>query len=237
MFIMLSKRHLLAILVILAIIIVGLSAVLSSASSQVISWAVVDKTIVIDAGHGGIFPGKISSDGTEEKDVNLAIAQYLQKYLTQSGCETIMTRTSDTQLSSPETSEQSLLAQQRDDLAARTAIATNVQADYFISIHCNSIPSAQWHGAQVFYRPDDEESMALAQTLQKTLTDQLKNTDRQAIVREDTYLFENLTMPAVIIECGFLSNPDEAELLKDDLYQQKIAHAIYLGISDYFAQN
>ena len=112
------------------------------------------------------------------------VVEYLQKYLTQSGCETIMTRTSDTQLSSPETSEQSLLAQQRDDLAARTAIATNVQADYFISIHCNSIPSAQWHGAQVFYRPDDEESMALAQTLQKTLTDQLKNTDRQAIVRD-----------------------------------------------------
>ena len=237
MFIMLSKRHLLAIAAVFILVSAGMLTIFANDSKQAISWTTAAETIVIDAGHGGIFPGKISSDGIEEKNINLAIAQYLEKYLLQSGCETIMTRTSDTQLAAANTDGQSLLSQQRNDLAQRTAIAANAQADYFISIHCNSIPSAQWHGAQVFYRPDDETSKALAETLQQYLTEQLENTDRKALVREDTYLFNNLEMPAVIVECGFLSNPEEAELLQDDLYQQKIAYAIYLGLSDYLAHN
>jgi len=204
-------------------------------TKEAISWTMATETIIIDAGHGGTFPGKISADGIEEKHINLTIAQKLQGYLAQSGCDIIMTRTTDTHLYTSQATDLSLLALQREDLQQRVAISTAANADYFLSIHCNSIPAEQWHGAQVFYRPDDPASKALAEDIQAQLIKILGNTDRKALPRTDTYLFEHLTMPAVIIECGFLSNLEETELLQDDLYQQKIAHAIYLGLSDYLA--
>lgn len=236
MYIILKKRT--VFIIALFFLIVSSAWLISNGKYSVdtpsISWAIADETIVIDPGHGGIFPGKISITANEEKNINLSIAQKLQSYLSSSGATIIMTRTTDTELCDTN-AELSLLNLQRADLQMRTDIAKQADADYFISIHCNSISSPQWHGAQVFYRPNDAESEALAIAIQNRLTEQLKNTDRQAIKRDDTYLFRNLDIPAVIVECGFLSNPIEDELLLDELYQQKIAHAIYLGISDYLS--
>ena len=110
------------------------------------------------------------------------------------------------------------------------------KADYFISIHCNSIPDEKWSGAQVFYNPEDPQSEKLAQAIQQMLITQLGDHDREALPREDTYLFRNATMPTVIIECGFLSNKEEAANLQDSAYQQQLAWAIYLGLNNYLAQ-
>lgn len=236
MYIIFSKRRFYAVLMLIICTFCTLFFIKSANHIPTLSWSIADETIIIDPGHGGIFPGKISASGINEKDINLQIAQKLQNCLIPSTAEVIMTRTGDNELYQENTTDTSLLLKQRADLKARTVIAAQAEADCFLSIHANSIPSAQWHGAQVFYRPNDPESKRLAIAIQNRLYEQLGNTDRQALAREDTYLFKNLTMPAVIIECGFLSNPEEAELLCDDLYQQKIAHAIYLGVSDYFSE-
>ena len=145
-----------------------------------------------------------------------------------------MTRNSDTDLVDPNLNG-SLLARQRSDLKKRVELAKEYDADLYISIHCNSTPSQVWSGAQTFYDPENEESEVLAKSIQGEIIEQLKNTKRQALVRRDTFLFENLEIPVVIIECGFLSNPKEAELLNQEEYQYRLAHAIYSGVVKYLA--
>ncbi len=228
------ERKKLLLLIPFALVIISVALFFSfDTTTSALSWQIADKTFVIDAGHGGIFPGKVSNSGIEEKEINLAIASYLQTLLTESGSITVMTRTSDDDLVPAEQNDAKLIVRQRADLQARTNIAAASQADFYISIHCNSAPSATWSGAQTFFAPDDPESAALAQAIQRSLTSQLKNTNRQAIVRNDTFLFEHLQIPSVIVECGFLSNDTEAALLNESAYQQKVAYAIYYGISDY----
>lgn len=235
MLLLLEKRRALFFLVIpLAIIFFIICLMLGFDQKQaVLSWHIADKTFIIDPGHGGIFPGKVSADGTEEKDINLAIANCLNELFAESGSVTIMTRTSDEDLVPADKNDAKLILRQRADLEARASIATASGADFYISIHCNSSPSSTWSGAQTFFAPDNPESAQLAQFIQQSLIKQLGNTDRQAIERKDTYLFEHLEIPSVIVECGFLSNPQETNLLRDPAYQHKIAYAIYCGISDY----
>lgn len=236
MFLMISKKRALTTLVLVLALTAGIVWWASTGlrgEQSVLSWRMADKTIIIDPGHGGLFPGKVSADGVLEKDVNLAIAQKLQALLVESGSITVMTRSDDTDLVPPDAESSKLIQKQRADLGARTDLAAAKDADLFISIHCNSIPTDKWCGAQTFYAPDDAESAYLAQAIQQSLKKQLQNTDREALVRQDTFLFKHLEIPAVIVECGFLSNEAEAALLQDAAYQQKIAYAIFCGISDY----
>lgn len=144
-----------------------------------------------------------------------------------------MTRRADTDLIPPESKEEKLLLQQRADLEQRIKMSEQSKADYFISIHCNSIPNDKWQGAQTFYNPEDPESQKLAQAIQQMLVEQLGDYDREALPREDTYLFKNAAVPTVIVECGFLSNQEEAAKLQDPAYQQQLAWAVYLGINNY----
>lgn len=203
-----------------------------------LSWTMAEKTFLIDPGHGGTFPGRVNADQILEKDINLDIALRLDQLLEETGARVIMTRRADIDLVPQEKKEERLLLQQRADLEQRIQIGSQSHADYFISIHCNSIPNEKWCGAQVFYNPNDPESKLLAQSIQQMLTDQLGDHARNALPREDTYLFRNATIPTVIVECGFLSNDDEAAKLQDPAYQQQLAWAIYLGINQYLsAQN
>lgn len=201
---------------------------------QTLSWVVASKKIIIDPGHGGIFPGKVGKNDLREKDINLEVAKKLVKFLNESGAMVIMTRNTDRDLVDSNIAGRFLL-KQRSDLQNRVKLSKEYNADIFISIHCNSIPSERWSGAQTFYDPENKESEILAKTIQSELIKQLKNTKRQALIRRDTYLFENLEIPAVIIECGFLSNPKEAELLSQNEYQYRLAFAIYSGIVKYLA--
>ena len=185
------------------------------------------KNIVIDAGHGGWDPGKVATDGSKEKDINLEIAKKLQTYLEQSGSFVLTTRITDTALSESK----------RDDLKQRKELANSSNIDLLISIHQNSFPSSSVKGAQVFYYDGKDESKVLAECIQERLKSIDNTNNRVAKANSSYYLLKQTNIPAVIVECGFLSNLEEGELLKSEEYQEKIAWAIYCGILDYYNED
>lgn len=124
-----------------------------------------------------------------------------------------------------------------EDLYNRKKIIDNGRCDIFVTIHLNSFQQSKYHGAQTFYRKDDKESKLFATYIQDELRDVLdKNNHRLSQGRDDVFLINELDIPAVLIECGFLSNPREEKLLNTEEYQEKIAWAIYIGIMKYFGQ-
>ena len=192
------------------------------------------KTIVIDAGHGGLDGGAVAKDGTVEKNINLSIAKYLENALEKSGAKVIMTREKDVSLHSND--NDSVKNKKRSDLINRRNIANNSDADLLISIHLNYFSQPQYKGAQMFYNETFPESKVLAETLQKSVIENVDNSNNRFAKKLDSkkLLFENLNIPGVIAECGFLSNYEESQLLKTKEYQLKIADALYLGIIEYF---
>ena len=236
-FFIFRRRSFLSVLVLCALLLVGgIYAVLTAPNraEPTISWVIAEKTIVVDPGHGGTFPGRVNEDNILEKDINLQIATRLEAYLAESGANSMMTRRSDIDLVPTDSQSEKLIVQQRSDLEARIQLTKESKADYMISIHCNSIPNEKWYGAQTFYNPNDVESKALAKAIQQSLNQHIEDNDREALPREDTYLFEHAVATTVIVECGFLSNQAEAARLQDSAYQDALAWAIYLGMQDYF---
>ncbi len=186
-------------------------------------------TVVIDSGHGGIDPGKIAGDGTFEKDLNLSIALKLQKYLEAADINVVMTRTTDEGLYDPDASNKKV-----QDMKNRIALMEECGADLVVSIHQNSYSDSSIHGAQVFYYTTSASSKALAETLQDILISDLDPTNhRQAKANDSYYLLKKTTCPIVIVECGFLSNPDETALLKSESYQDQLAWVLHMGILEY----
>lgn len=189
-------------------------------------------TVVIDAGHGGEDGGAVSADGLLEKDVNLDIAMRLCDLLTANGIPVVMTRTKDILLydrnADYEGRKKSL------DLAARRKIAEETPNCLFVSIHMNSFPDARYDGLQVWYSPNDPASETVAQTIQKTAKDVLQPENDRKIKAATSaiYLLHHLTVPAVLVECGFLSNPAEAAKLGTDAYRQDVAFTLFLAISE-----
>lgn len=200
----------------------------STQTAGTVSSSLEDKTIVIDAGHGGEDPGVVSKNGTLEKDLNLAIAQKLQKKFEKSNV--VMTRTEDIS-----TMDRDLKSyKKRSDLNNR--VRAMKDGDIFVSIHINRFEQAKYKGAQVFYSKNSEKSKSLADFIQESL---VKNVDPEnkriaAAAQDSIFVLKAATIPSVVVECGFISNPEEEKLLLSDGYQQKIADAIYLGISNYF---
>ncbi|MBU7320469.1 N-acetylmuramoyl-L-alanine amidase CwlD [Paenibacillus oleatilyticus] len=192
------------------------------------------KIIALDAGHGGPDGGARSKDGLEEKDVNLAIALHLRDYLQQSGALVVMTREDDRDLASPETKGYS--KRKTEDLLKRAEFVTKQKSNLFVSIHLNSIPSPRWSGAQTFFYPNHADNSTLATLIQEEIKRNLKNTDRVAKQADkEIYLLKAMTIPSALVEVGFLSNPGEAQLLRDPTYQKKIATSIYQGILRYYS--
>lgn len=181
--------------------------------------------IVIDAGHGGSDPGKIGVAGTLEKDINLKIALYLKEMLEAQNIKVIMTRNSDKDLST-DSSHFKL-----SDMKNRIALIKESCADLVISIHQNSYTTPDVWGAQCFYFTDSEKSKSLAALLQNQIIRSTGQTKKREIKsNNDYYLLKNSPVPTVIAECGFLSNPEEEQLLLQDTYQRKMAWAIHLGL-------
>ncbi|KPV57116.1 N-acetylmuramoyl-L-alanine amidase [Paenibacillus sp. A3] len=192
------------------------------------------KIIALDAGHGGPDGGARSKDGLEEKDVNLAIALALRDYLQQSGALVVMTREDDRDLAAPETKGYS--KRKTEDLLKRAEFVTKQKSNLFVSIHLNSIPSPRWSGAQTFFYPNHADNSTLATLIQEEMKRNLKNTDRVAKQADkEIYLLKAMTIPSALVEVGFLSNPGEAQLLRDPVYQKKIATSIYQGILRYYS--
>lgn len=194
------------------------------------------KIIAIDAGHGGIDGGAVSKNGISEKDINLKIANYLKNYLEKNGAKVIMTRIKDESLHSDD--KGSIKSKKRSDLINRRNKVNNSDADIFISVHLNFFEQSQYKGAQVFYESAHPESVELAQLIQQELKSGLdKENNRQtAKIDSSKILYQNLTMPSVLVECGFLSNPEEAEKLTTKEYQEKVALSVSIGVIKFFAQ-
>lgn len=190
------------------------------------------KVIVIDAGHGGFDPGKPGNRGEDEKNINLAISLYLREYLEQSGSIVIMTREKDMDLYIDDGSGRRM---KTIDLTRRKDIVKGNEPHALISIHVNSFPQPRYYGAQTFYSKDNEKSKQLAIIIQEELIRVLNdNNERTVLEKNDVYMIKGLDIPAVLIECGFLSNPQEEQRLNDPQYQQKIAWSIYVGLQRYF---
>lgn len=186
------------------------------------------KIFVIDAGHGGEDGGAVSSTGIYESHLNLQIAQRLSDLLRFLGADTRMIRTEDVSVHT----EGSTIAQRKvSDIRQRVQIVKETPNAVLLSIHQNHFPQSKYRGAQVFYAKGSE---ALAQRIQQTIATQVdQNNHRQCKNAKDIYLMEHATCPAVLVECGFLSNPSEELLLRDGNYQKKLAAAIACGVLAY----
>lgn len=184
--------------------------------------------LIIDVGHGGIDPGKVSTDGILEKNVNLQIALHLKKEFQNKNFKIYLTRETDCGLYDENASHKKI-----SDLNNRIQFFHEKKADYVISIHQNSYSDAESHGAQTFYHTDSEEGNVMANTIQKSLLEIDPSNHRNATASNRYYLLKKTSIPSIIIECGFLSNPEETAKLTNPDYQQKLAHAIYLGFCNY----
>lgn len=186
-------------------------------------------TVVVDAGHGGMDPGKISAGQVLEKDVNLSIANLVKGYLEENGIRVVMTRTTDTMLG-----EQSASNRKREDMRARIQMIEETAPSLVVSIHQNSFQEASSKGAQVFYYDGSQKGRELAEVLQAELISSVDSTNhRKAKANQSYYLLKKSAYTTVIVECGFLSNPEEAQKLSTGEYQDKLAQAIALGILKY----
>ncbi len=190
--------------------------------------------IIVDAGHGGFDGGATAKDGTIEKDINLKIARYVSEYLNLLGFDTILTRDKD--ISLEDESELSIKSRKTSDIHNRMKIMEQTENALFVSIHQNHYSVEKYSGLQVFYSPNfSEESSALAQSIQETIIKTLQPDNKRQNKKcgNSVYLIFNAVKPAVLVECGFLSNVEETNLLKTDDYQRKIAYCISLGIYNY----
>ncbi|MFC0559035.1 N-acetylmuramoyl-L-alanine amidase CwlD [Halalkalibacter alkalisediminis] len=190
------------------------------------------KVIVVDPGHGGIDGGAVSKSGILEKEVTLLISEQLRDYLQEAGALVLMTREDDHDLANADTRK--VRQRKNEDLRRRVDIVNDSDADLFVSLHLNAIPSPKWSGAQTFYNRAMPENEELARFVQDEVRRNLENTNRQAKPIHNVYLLKNANIPGVLIEAGFLSNPTEAELLQTEEYQQKVAAAVYQGILRYY---
>ena len=235
--ILLSKKR---INIILTCILIGTLTFLFKTSvyekteiEETTSLPVSGKTVVIDAGHGTPDEGAESGNGTTEAEINLKIALKVQNLLEQSGCTVILTRSDENAIY--DLDAKTLREKKVSDIKNRVKIGNKSQADIFVSIHLNKIPEKQYYGWQCFYKEGNEQSTNLAKKIQSNLNDAIqKENNRVAMKINNIYIVKNVEIPLTIVECGFLSNPEEEKQLLDDTYQDRLAWGIYNGIIEYF---
>ena len=185
-------------------------------------------TIVIDAGHGGEDGGAIGLTGTLEKDINLDISKKLEFLFGLCGIDTVMTRTDDKLLYN----EGQEGRKKFFDLHNRVKIANSIDNAFLVSIHQNKFPIEKYHGLQVYYAENFSQSEVVAEAIQKNTVLFLQNDNKRQIKRagKEIFLLKNVNCPAVLVECGFLSNFEEENNLNNDEYRQKIATIIFSSI-------
>jgi N-acetylmuramoyl-L-alanine amidase len=199
-------------------------------SVEIVSQSYEEKKgiIYIDPGHGGSDGGAIGKDGTYESFITLIIALKLARVLTKDNYQVYLTRNGDYDLASDKSKNR-----KRDDIYERVRRINTSDAQVYVSIHANAFPSSKIKGAQVFYKSGNSDSQSLAYYIQDALILEMLNTYRLAKSITDVYLVDHVIVPGCLIEVGFLSNETELANLKKDTYQDKIVHAIYLGIQEY----
>ncbi|NLL76264.1 MAG: N-acetylmuramoyl-L-alanine amidase [Clostridiales bacterium] len=185
--------------------------------------------VVVDAGHGGADPGKVGINGALEKDLNLRIAELVKEFLEAQDIKVVMTRTDDGGLYDENTSNKKV-----QDMKRRIAIIEEAKPEIVVSIHQNSYHEEYVHGAQVFYYSGSGTGKNLAKLIQRQfITGVDPENKREAKANDSYYLLKKTSVPIVIVECGFLSNREEAERLNSDIYQEKAAWAVHMGVLQY----
>ena len=188
-----------------------------------------DYTVIIDPGHGGVDGGAVGVDGVVEKGINLSISLKLKTFFQQAGFKVIMTRENDRSIHDDDAN--TVRKQKKSDLYNRLDIIKDNPRALFISIHQNIFDSSKYSGTQVFYSKNNSASELLAATLQNNIKNLLQpqNNREIKIAGKNLFLLYNAQSPAVLVECGFLSNAKEAAELQTNDYQNKIAFSIFYG--------
>ncbi len=202
-------------------------------SLQTMAVPVTNKVIIIDAGHGAPDGGAESYNGISEADINLSIALKVQNLLEQSGATVVLTRSDENAIY--DLDKETLKEKKVSDLKNRVEIGNNSSADIFVSIHLNKIAQSQYYGWQTFYKSGNDAGKALATCIQNNLNEAIqKENKREPLQISNVYIIKHVEIPTTIVECGFLSNPEELAQLQTDEYQNRLAWGIYNGIMDYF---
>ncbi len=193
-------------------------------------------TIVVDAGHGGEDGGAVGVNGSVEKDINLAIALALAEKLKASNFPVVLVRDGD--YSVGDQTLNTVAERKRSDTKNRVQLVEETGDCLLISIHQNQFSQSQYSGAQMFYSPNNDESAQLAECIRQSVVNSLQpeNTRQNKEAGEEIYLLTHCQVPGVLVECGFLSNPEEAQRLVQQEYQQDMASAIYNGIISFIEQ-
>lgn len=230
-----NRRIYISLLPVYMVILVGYF-LLSTAGSKAVSVLSANapikgsRTVIIDAGHGGVDGGATSCTGVLESKFNLEIALKLNDLMHLLGIDTVMIRDTDC---SVYTKGETIAQKKVSDLKERVRITNSIENALLISIHQNQFSDSKYSGAQVFYAPT-EGSQALAKMLQSTMIEALNpNSHRQIKKADGVYLMQHIERTGVLIECGFISNPQEEYLLRDHTYQQKLCSVIACTVSNY----
>ena len=206
-------------------------------AAEASSMPITQKTVIVDAGHGGDDGGAIGIDGTVEKDINLDIALKLEKILNFYGFNVIMTRTQD--VMTCDDGLDSLRKRKISDIHNRFELMRKNPDAIFISVHQNKFEDSSQHGTQVFYSGNDERSKELAEAIQTSVTLTLQRKNDRVVKKSGSgiYLLYHAKIPAVLVECGFISNSDEVKKLKDESYRMKLAILIADGLLKYLSNH
>ena len=204
-----------------------LICLVSYGQAKTVKAPLYQKTIFLDAGHGGPDSGALYRN-IYEKDINLSIVKKLEKKLKEKGAQVFLTRDGDYDLSVPYT-----VNRKRSDLSRRSNMINRSNCDLYISIHLNADTSTTYHGAQVFYDSKIKQNKKIAETIQADLKQYLYTT-RDAKQKNDMYLFHRLDKPGVLVEIGYITNPNDRYLLMQKEYQEKVANILTNSIIRYF---
>ena len=213
-------------------ILIIISFVICLASTIIVNGTTIQnntKRIIIDAGHGGYDPGAVYF-GKRECDLNLEISMCLKKIFEENGYIVSMTREEDIDLCENEFIK-------RNDLNKRIELINGSQSMLCLSIHMNSFVDSQYHGAQVFYASNNKENSILADKVMNNIKKIMKNTDRKPLVKDNIYMLKKISIPTIIVECGFMTNYDELKKLLDFNYQYLLCTSIFYGVEEYLMNN
>lgn len=202
---------------------------LPKVTASVTSLNLLGKTIVLDAGHGSVDAGAISPQ-IIEKELNLILTKKLEKELTSRGATVYLTREDDTDLST------TTVNRKRSDLYNRAQYINKISLDMYISIHLNSTSNTTWRGLQIFYTNKNKENKLIAETITNHLKENLENV--REIKQDNTYyMYKHIKSPGILVEAGFISNPNDNYLLRDENYQNKLITQIAIAIEKYYQNN
>ena len=203
---------------------------------QVTSLPVSGKVVILDAGHGTPDEGAESKNGTTEAQINLKIVLKIQQLLEQSGCTVILTRSDENAIY--DLDAKTLKQKKISDIHNRVKIGNESSADIFVSIHLNKINEQQYYGWQTFFNTNNEQSKDLAEQIQTALNEAIQKENHRIAMKLNTvYIMKHVEIPISIVECGFLSNPEEEQQLQQEEYQNRLAWGIYNGIISYFSMS